>query len=94
MIESLIAAESECTAWVDIAPDKILRPIGTTFKEWTECLSSTEPPHWTTWKVTGYFNSFRGRQGDTLLYERVEGIEAVGKMGKARKLQEDRKCLE
>ena len=77
MIECLIKAEKECTERVDVNPDKVLRPIGTIFKEWTECECSTELPHWVTWKVVGYIQSFRGRRGDTLLYERMEEIQSV-----------------
>ena len=77
MIECLIKAERECTKRVDVSPDKVLRPIGTTFKEWNECLTSTDLPHWVTWKVIGYFECFRGRRGDTLLYERMEEIQSV-----------------
>ena len=74
MIEALISAEKECTERVDVNPDKVLRPIDTTFKEWSECKCSTEPAHWVTWKVIGYIQSFRGRSGDILLYERMEEI--------------------
>lgn len=74
MIEALIKAETECTERVDVNPDKVLRPIGTTFKEWNECSNSTEPAHWVTWKVIGYMQSFRGRYGNTILYERMEEI--------------------
>lgn len=77
MIECLIAAERECTKQADINPDKVLRPIGATSKVWNECLNSTDLPHWTTWKVVGYIQSFRGRSGDTLLYERMEEVESV-----------------
>lgn len=75
MIGALIKAEKECTERVDVNPDKVLRPIGTTFREWTECLCSTELPHWVTWKVVDYFQSFRGCRGNTLLYERMEEIQ-------------------
>ena len=75
MIECLINAEKECTERVDVNPDKVLRPIGTIFREWNECLCSTELPHWVTWKVVGYLQSFRARYGNTLLYERMEEIQ-------------------
>ena len=74
MIECLIKAEAECTKRVDVNPDKVLRPIGTTFREWNECINSTELPHWVNWRVIGYIQSYRGRRGDTLLYERMEEI--------------------
>lgn len=77
MIECLISAEKECTERVDVNPEKVLRPIGTTFKEWNECLSSTVLPHWVNWKVVDYFQSFRGRRGNVLLYERMEEIQLV-----------------
>ena len=75
MIECLISVEKECTERVDVNPEKVLRPIGTTFQEWNECLSSTEPAHWVNWKVVGYIQSFRGRRGDVLLYEKMEEIQ-------------------
>lgn len=74
MIECLIKAEKECTERVDVNPDKVLRPIGTTFMERSECINSTELPHWITWKAIKHIQSFRGRQGSTLLYERMEEI--------------------
>jgi len=77
MIESLIKAEKECSKRVDLKPDKVLQPIGATFKEWSDCISSTDAPHWVTWKVIGYIQSYRGRRGDTLFYERMEEIELV-----------------
>lgn len=77
MIEALIKAEKECTERVDVNPDKVLRPIGTTFREWNECLTSTDLPHWITWEVVGYLQEFRGRRGDALLYERMEEIQSV-----------------
>ena len=76
MIEALIKAEAECTERLDINPDKVLRPIGSTFKEWNECLTSTDLPHWVTWEIMGYMEVFRGRRGNTLLYERMEEIRA------------------
>lgn len=76
-IECLINAEKECTKREDIRPDKALRPIGTVFKEWTECETSTELPHWTWWEVVAYRQSFRGRRGNTLLYERCEEIKGI-----------------
>lgn len=72
--DCLISAEKECTERVDIAPDKVLRSIGTTFKERNECFSSTDLPHWSIWEVVGYLESFRGRSGNALLYERMEEI--------------------
>lgn len=75
MIESLIAAERECISQVDINPDKVLRPIGTTFREWTDCLTSTELPHWMVWEVIGYIEAHKGRSGNTLFYERFEEIQ-------------------
>ena len=77
MIECLIKAEKECTFRVDVNPDKVLRPIGTTFKEWNECPNSTDVPHWMTWKVAGYITSYKGRSGNTLFYERMEEIQLV-----------------
>lgn len=77
MIECLIKAEKECTFRVDVNPDKVLRPIGATFKEWTECSCSTDLPYWITWKVIGYIQSYRGRSGNTLFYERMEEIQSV-----------------
>ena len=74
MIEALISAEKECTEREDVNPDKVLCPLGTTFREWSECLTSTELAHWVTWKVIGYIQSFRGRRGNVLLYERMEEI--------------------
>lgn len=77
MIECLIKAEKECTERVDVNPGKVLRPIGATFKEWTECINSTDIPHWVTWKVIGYIHSYRGRSGNTLFYERMEEIQSI-----------------
>lgn len=77
MIECLIAAERECTEQRDISPNKVLRPIGATFKEWTEDMCSTDLPHWITWEVVGYMQVYRGREGDVLLYERCEEIKSV-----------------
>ena len=74
MIDLLIKAEKECTDRVDVSPDKVLRPIGSTFREWIECSVSTDLPHWVTWEVVGYFQSFRGRRGSVLFYERMEEI--------------------
>jgi len=75
MIENLIKAEQECTEWVDIEPDKILRPVGTTFDEWVESPSSTQIPHWVKWEVAGHFQSFAGRRGNVGLYRRREEIK-------------------
>jgi len=77
MIEALIKAEKECTERVDVNPGKILRPIGAVFKDWCECLSSTDLPHWSWWRVKGYMQSFRGRRSNALLYERMEEIEGI-----------------
>lgn len=77
MIESLIAAEKECTESVDIAPGKVLRPIGTVWKEWFEPATSTDPPHWIYWEVMNYAQAYRGRRGDTLLFERHEEIKSI-----------------
>ncbi len=76
MIESLIKAGQKCTKEVDIHPEKVLRPIGTVFREWNECLASTDLPHWIYWKVIGYGETFVGRHGNVLRYERHEVIEA------------------
>lgn len=77
MIESLIAAEKECTKREDVNPAKVLRPIGTIMKEWTDCPFSTDLPHWIYWRIKGYLNSYRGRHGDTLFFERMEEIESL-----------------
>ena len=77
MIECLIAAEKECTEREDVCPDKVLRPIGTVFKDWSECKTSTELPHWSWWEVVAYMQVFRGRRGNTLLYERHEEIKGI-----------------
>lgn len=74
MFECMIAAEKECTEHEDIKPDKVLRPIGTTWREWFEPKDSTDLPHWITWKVIGYIETYRGQRGNTLLYERMESI--------------------
>lgn len=75
MIESIIASEKKCTEQIDILPDKTLRPIGTVFKEWIECLCSTDLPHWTWWEVVGYMKVWRG----TGRYERCEEIQGIDK---------------
>ena len=77
IIDAYIEAEKECTESVDINPGKVLRPIGTTFRVWNECLCSTEPPHWTTYKVVKHGTSFVARNGKKMLFERTEEIEAV-----------------
>ncbi len=77
MIEALIKAEKECTKRIDINPDKILRPIGTTFREWIEPFSSTKLPYWVTWRIIGYIEEFKGRRGDMICYERMEEIESI-----------------
>lgn len=73
---SIIDAFNQCTEKEDIKPDKVLRPIGTTFKEWAECSTTTDLPHWINWKVVGHMESIVGRRGNTLLYERNEEIES------------------
>lgn len=77
IIESLVAAEKECTEQVDIAPEKVLRPIGTKFKDWIESINSTDLPHWSYWVVVAHVQSFRGRRRNALLYERMEEIRLV-----------------
>ena len=77
MLEVFIKAKKECTKRRDVKPDKVLRPIGTTFKEWIEPETSTDLPHWIHWKVVRHIQSFRGRSGDTLLYERHEEIQGI-----------------
>ncbi len=77
MIECLQSAERECTSEVDVCPGKILRPIGTTFKEWSEDMSSTDLPCWVYWRIIGYGKTFKGRRGGVLLYERHEEIENI-----------------
>ncbi len=74
MIDTLIAAERECTESVDINPDKVLRSVGFTYREWIESTTSTELPHWVTWEIVGYMQTFSHRQGNTLYYERLEEI--------------------
>lgn len=68
---SLIAAEKKCTEQIDIAPDKVLRPTGYVFKEWNDCLDSTDLPHWMFWEVVGYMKVWRGIGR----YERCEEIK-------------------
>lgn len=75
MLESLIKAEKECTEQRDVNPDKVLRPIGTLFKEWIKNDNSTELPHWAVWEVCGYMEIYRGRRGNVLLYQRSEEIK-------------------
>ena len=75
MIEALIAADRDCTESIDILPNKVLRPIGYVFKEWNDCPTSTDLPHWMFWEVAGYMQVFRGRRGDKLMYERCEEIK-------------------
>lgn len=77
MIDVMIRAENECTDKEDIHPDKVLRPIGFTFKEWVDELCSTDIPHWMWWKIVGHIEAFVGRRGDVLLYERNEAIELM-----------------
>jgi hypothetical protein len=78
MKESLIAAERECTEQVDIKPDKLLRPIGYVFKEWADCLTTTDLPHWILWEIVGYMEVYRGRRGNKLLFERCEEVLVHG----------------
>jgi len=77
LVQALINAERECTEHRDIVPDRVLRPIGTIFKEWSECTNSTDLPHWIWWKVTGEHQTFVGRRGDIGLYERHEEIQGI-----------------
>ena len=77
MIEPLLKASRECTKSEDIAPTKILRPIGTTFYEWVECKFTTELPHWLTWKVVGVIEEYKGRRGNTMLFERMNEIRLI-----------------
>ena len=77
MIEALISADKECTKRRDIAPDKVLRPIGTIWREWIEPNAFTELPGWMYWRVKGYVEVFKWREGDTIYYERHEEIEAT-----------------
>ena len=74
LADSLIKAEQDGAVWVDCKPDKVLRPIGTIFKEWNECISSTELPHWVVWKVVGHVESVVSLCGGTLLFERYEEV--------------------
>lgn len=70
-------AEKECTERVDVNPDKVLRPIGFTFREWCEHGYSTETPGWIYWKIIGFVQTFKYRMGDTIYYERMEEIEGI-----------------
>ncbi|HDZ14730.1 hypothetical protein LCGC14_0844700 [marine sediment metagenome] len=79
MIEALRKAHNECLVSWDINPAKELRPAGYIFKIWAECKDSTDLPHWLWYRVKGYFQSFRGRKGNILLYERMEEIEGIDK---------------
>jgi hypothetical protein len=79
MIEALIKAEKECTDRLDVNPDKVLRPIGTTFREWIGSPYSTDPPGWIYWKIIGYVQTFKYRMGNKLFYERMEEIEGIEK---------------
>lgn len=77
MIEAIIEAEKNYTGpQVDVKPDKVLKPMGYVFKEWYDCPSSTELPHWTFWEVTGEFQSWRGPGR----YERMNEIMRLGFM--------------
>lgn len=75
MIECVEKAKRECTSREDIKPDKDLRPIGSTTEEWIERSGSTEPDGWVTWRVIGDDEVYKGRRGNTLLYERCEVVE-------------------
>ena len=75
MIKTVKRAEKECVESVDINPGKVLRPIGTVFREWNECLTTNELPHWVYWEITGYGQTFKGRRGKALLYEQHEEIK-------------------
>ncbi len=77
MKEALIRAEKECTESRDIEPEKVLRPIGTVFKEWVEHKSSTEVDGWAYYKVDEHIQVFRGRRGKVLLYGRCESIVGI-----------------
>ena len=77
MIESLIKADQECTTQRDVNPGKVLRPIGTRFREWCENRGSTDPPCYLEWKVVDHYESFKGRRGDTILFERMEEVALV-----------------
>ena len=77
MKQALIEAERECTERWDVNPDKVLRPIGFTYRTWDECTGSTDSPRWVWWRVRGYLEEFKGRSGDVLFYERHEDIEGI-----------------
>jgi len=77
MEEYLIKTEAECSGRVNVNPDKVLLPIGSTFKRWMEDGTSTDLPHWVEWEVVGYVEVFRGRRGDALCYERCEEIKLI-----------------
>ena len=77
MIEAMIEAYKECTEEADVAPDKVLRPLGSVFKTWAECECSTELPHWIYWKVDEHIRTFKGRYGKTLRFERNESIVSI-----------------
>ena len=74
--ESLINAHKECTEWRDVSPGKEIL-IGRIFKDWVECLSSTDLPHWVWYKVVGVLEVFRYRKGNVGYYERFGEIRAV-----------------
>ncbi len=77
IVEAKRKAHEECTEQRDIYPAKKLRPIGDTFRTWNGCENSTDEAHWVWWKVKGYMESFRGRSGNILMYERMEEIEGI-----------------
>ncbi len=67
----------ECTKFVDVEPNKVLRPVGTTFQEYVEDMTTTDLPKTVIWKVVGYLESFVSRCGETLFYRRNEEIRLV-----------------
>ena len=77
--DSLIAAARECDQERDVAPNKVLRPIGAVSKEWCESQYSTELPQWIYWKVVEHIHTFVGRRGKTLLYKRNEVVQGIDK---------------
>ena len=75
-VESLINAYKECTEWRDVSSGKEIS-IGRTFKEWAECMFSTDLPHWTWYEVVGERQVFRYRIGNVGYYERCAEIESI-----------------
>jgi hypothetical protein len=80
MTDILTAATKECTRKIDVKPDKILRPIGSTFTELIDNPCSTDLPCRVTWKIIAHAECFVGRQGETILYERCEEIESIDRV--------------